>query len=96
MTIPQSVQALVGEKQTLTSALIEASSQGNALSPEQYIQKLSHQHSGVEKKKSVPSATDADLQTAKQLGRFNNTQPSDLFLKVGWLSGYAFFLVNEY
>jgi len=83
MTIPQSVQQLVRGKQTLTSALVEAGDKDKHVSPEKFIEKLYHHHEVGHKAENVAAPTSQDLQEVLQLGTFGNTQPSELFLKVG-------------
>lgn len=83
MPIPQSVKDLVHSKKTLTSELAERAIAGGEVTPGHIIEKLYPHHGKSDKGEShALDGTPADLEEARQLGNFGNTQPSELFLTV--------------
>jgi hypothetical protein len=83
MPIPQVIKDLVHSDKTLTSVLAEQAATGKEVTPGDVIEKLYPHHGKSDKGEShALDGEKADLEEARQLGNFGNTQPSELFLKV--------------
>lgn len=83
MPIPQSIKDLVHSNKTLTSELAHLGQGGGEVTPGNVIEKLYPHHGKSDKGESKAlDGAPADIEEARHLGSFGNTQPSELFLTV--------------